>query len=68
MEILRIIVDAVCVLQDAQRGSVLYVLDQASIAARLKMHCENRKIKKPSVSVLRLRRDKPTAVTIEGSK
>ena len=42
------------------------VLDRASIAARHKMRRENRKIKKPSV--LRLRRDKPTAVTIKGSK
>ena len=44
--ILRVIVDAVCVLQDAQRRECTTVLDRASIAARRKMRHENRKIKK----------------------
>ena len=56
MEILRIIVDAVCVLQDAQRGSVRLYSTERAIAARHEMAHENRKIKKP-----------PTAVTIKGS-
>ena len=38
--------DAVCVLQDAQRRECTTVLDRASIAARRKMRRENRKIKK----------------------
>ena len=43
--------DAVCVLQDAQRRECTTVHDRASIAARRKMRRENRKIKKTSAAV-----------------